>query len=423
MIARLRAVVADPSVRWLAAARVLSLLAAPLTLYLLVTRQPVSARGFYLIAINVVTLAQLFETGMGTMVVQFATHVRPSERGTLRAAADQWFRRAATVILALGATAGTIIMIRGAESASVNFLAPWAVVLVTTATYVALVPLVCLRESGGDVEGVQRMRAVQAVLMAAAMVGGLWRGGNIGAAALAGVAQLAAVVWYLARGRRHVPAPDVAAGRLAEQYRTEQGKSARVWVALWIAPQLLTPSTMLVRGASDAGHLGLHVALALAPPMLAVAWLHARYPRLGALVASGALRTFDETAWHAFRQAAGVYGAVAGALLVLALGAPYVVPFLAGGVLSLPILAALLVGSFVLVAMQAMLAWFRAFADEKFAMPVVVGCGAMATAGVFGAAVGGATGAAVAYALVGAIVAGILCVGFMRLRAQRLAGA
>lgn len=423
MIARLRAVVADPSVRWLAAARVLSLLAAPLTLYLLVTRQPVSARGFYLIAINVVTLAQLFETGMGTMVVQFATHVRPSERGTLRAAADQWFRRAATVILALGATAGTLIMIRGAESASVDFLAPWAVVLVTTAAYVALVPLVCLREGGGDVEGVQRMRAVQAVLMAAAMVGGLWRGGNIGAAALAGVAQLAAVVWYLARGQRHVPAPDVAAGRLAEQYRTEQGKSARVWVALWIAPQLLTPSTMLVRGASDAGHLGLHVALALAPPMLAVAWLHARYPRLGALVASGALRTFDETAWHAFRQAAGVYGAAAGALLVLALGAPYVVPFLAGGVLSVPILAALLVGSFVLVAMQAMLAWFRAFADEKFAMPVVVGCGAMATAGVFGAAVGGAMGAAVAYAGVGAIVAGILGVGFMRLRAQRLAGA
>ena len=61
MIARLRAVVADPSVRWLALARVLSLLAAPLTLYLLVTRQPVSARGFYLIAINIVTLAQLFE--------------------------------------------------------------------------------------------------------------------------------------------------------------------------------------------------------------------------------------------------------------------------------------------------------------------------------------------------------------------------
>ena len=205
MIARLRAVVADPSVRWLALARVLSLLAAPLTLYLLVTRQPVSARGFYLIAINIVTLAQLFETGMGTMVVQFATHVRPSERGTLRAAAEQWFRRAATVVLALGATAGTLVMIRGAESASVNFFVPWAVVLATTAAYVGIVPLIGLREGGGDVEGVQRMRAAQAVLMAAAMVGGLWRGSNIGAAALAGVAQLVAAAWYLVKARRCSP--------------------------------------------------------------------------------------------------------------------------------------------------------------------------------------------------------------------------
>ena len=156
--------------------------------------------------------------------------------------------------------------------------------------------------------------------------------------------------------------------------------------------------------------------------MLAVAWLHARYPRLGALVASGALATFDDTAWHAFRQAAGVFGAAAGTLLLLALGAPYVVPFLAGGVLSVPILAALLVGSFVLVAMQAMLAWFRAFVDETFAMPVVVGCGAMATGGVCGAAVGGAAGAAAAYAMAGVLVAVILGVGFLRLRAQRLAG-
>jgi hypothetical protein len=73
--------------------------------------------------------------------------------------------------------------------------------------------------------------------------------------------------------------------------------------------------------------------------------------------------------------------------------------------------------------MQAMLAWFRAFADEKFAMPVVVGCGAMATAGICGAAVGGAAGAAAAYAIVGVIVALILGVGLMRMRAQRLAGA
>ena len=421
MIERLRQWLGDPSVRWLAGARIVSLLAAPLSLYLLITRQPLSARGFYLIAINVVALGQLFETGMGTMVVQFATRVRPSERGILRRAADQWFMRAAIIGFALVGTIGTFVLARGASTASVDFLLPWTVVLVCTAAYIGLVPLICLREGGGSAERVQRMRAVQAVLVAAATVVGLWISRGIHAAAWAAVAQLAVAAAFIFMERKHLPSSDPAVGRLADQYRTEQGRSARVWIALWIAPQLLTPATMLLRGAPEAGDMGLHVALALAPPVLSVAWMHARYPRLGALVASGALRTFDDTARHAFVQATWVFAASSGVLLGLAFVAPFLFPFLAGRVLSPLLLACLLVGSFTLVVFQAMLAWFRAFADEKFAPQVVVACTAMATGGVCGAGLGGAFGAAVGFASVGVIVATILVMGFTRLRAQKLA--
>lgn len=385
MIGRLRQLIGDPSVRWLAGARVVSLLAAPLSLYLLVTRQPLSARGFYVIAINIVALGQLFETGMGTLVVQFAARVRPSERGILRGAAEQWFMRAAVIGFTIAGTIGTFVFARGASSASVSFLVPWAIVLICTAVYIRLVPLVCLREGGGDSDAVQQMRAIQAVLIAAATVAGLWSGRGITAAAGAAVAQLAVVVAFLIRVRKTFSDADPPAGRLADQYRTEQGKSARVWIALWVAPQLLTPATMLLRGAPAAGEMGLHVALALAPPVLSVAWMHARYPRMGALVASGALRAFDDTARHAFVQAALVFAAASSLLLLLAGVAPFFVPFLAGNVLSPLLLLLLLSGSFMLVVFQAMLAWFRAFADEKFAPQVVIACAAMATGGACGA--------------------------------------
>ena len=423
MIERLRQWLGDPSVRWLAGARVIALLAAPLSLYFLITRQPLSARGFYLIAINVVTLGQLFETGMGTLVVQFATRVRPFERGILRAAAEQWFMRAAVTGFAIAGTAGTFAFARGSETATVNFLAPWAVVLVCTAIYVRLVPLICLREGGGDSDGVQRMRAIQAVAIAAATVTGLWTGRGIGAAAAAAVAQLGTVVVFLFLVRKQLVEADAPVGRLADQYRTEQGRSARVWIALWVAPQLLTPATMFLRGAPEAGDLGLHVALALAPPVLSVAWMHARYARLGALVASGALRTFDDTARQAFVQAAGVFAVSSGALLALSVAAPSVFPFLAGRVLSPMMLAVLLSGTFVLVVFQAMLAWFRAFADEKFATQVVIACAAMATGGACGAGLAGALGAAIGFASIGIIVSAILGLGFARVRAQRLATA
>jgi hypothetical protein len=421
MIGRLRQLLGDPSVRWLAGARVVSLLAAPLSLYLLVTRQPLSARGFYLIAINMVAFAQVFETGMGTMVVQFAARVRPSERGILRGAAEAWFMRAAIVALAVGATLGTWVLVRGASTAGVDFLYPWLVVLVFTAAYIRLVPLICLREGGGEVEAVQRMRAAQALLIAAATVLGLMAGTGIRAAAGAAVAQLFAAAFYLYRARGRLPEADPGVGRVADQYRNEQGRSARVWLALWLAPQVLTPATMLLRGAPEAGDLGLHVALALAPPVLSVAWMHARYPRLGALVAAGALRTFDDTARHAFVQASWVFVSSSSVLLALAGAAPYVFPFLAGRVLSMPLLALLLAGMFVFVVFQAMLAWFRAFADEKFAPQVVIACAAMAVGGAGGAAIGGTMGAAAGFSGVGLVVTTILWLGFLRLRAQRLA--
>lgn len=422
MIAPLRRLLGDPSVRWLAGARIVALLAAPLSLYLLVTRQPLSARGFYLIAINVVALAQLFELGMGTLVVQFAARARPSEQGALRGAAEQWYQAAAIWFLAIGATVGSYVFATGAGSAQVDFLMPWAIVLACTAAYIRLVPLICLRE-GGDGERVQRMRALQALAIAAATVLGLWTGRGIAAAAWAAVAQVTVGATFLWRVRRALPAADAGVSRLRAAYRTEQARSARVWIALWVGPQLLTPAVMYLRDAAAAGDIGLHVALALAPPVLSVAWMHARYPRLGALVAAGALRTFDESARHAFVQAAWVFAASAGALLILAVVGPHLLPFLAGRVLSPSMLVALLIGSFTLVVMQAMLAWFRAFGDERFATPVVAACAAMAFGGICGAAVGGGMGAAIGFAATSGVVVAVLAVGFSRLREQRLAGA
>ncbi|MDA1080058.1 MAG: hypothetical protein O2973_00045 [Gemmatimonadetes bacterium] len=420
---QLRLLLGDPSVRWLAGARVIALLAAPVTMYLLVTRQQLSARGFYIIAINIVALGQLFETGMGTLVVQFAARVRPSERGTLRGATERWYSRAALTLLAIGATFGSYVFAIGANSASVNFLVPWVLVLGCTAAYIRLVPLVCMREGGGGAESVQRMRAVQALMIAGATVLGLWSGPGIRAAAWAAVVQLAVVAVYLFRERGKLPVADLSAERLADQYRAEQSRSARVWVALWIAPQLLTPAAMFLHGARVAGDVGLHVALALAPLVLSVAWMHARYPRLGALAASGALQTFDDTARHAFVQAAWVFLGTSAVLLLLAIVGPHYLSFLAGRVLSPLMLSILIVGTFALVVMQGMLAWFRAFGDEKFAAPVVVACAGMALGGVLGAAVGGAMGAATGYSAVGAVVTAILAIGFLRLRSQRLGSA
>ncbi len=423
MIERIRQLFADPAVRWLAAARIIPIVAAPVALWFLITRQPLSERGFYLIAINVVMFAQLFETGMGTLVVQFASRARPSERGAVRGAASRWYANAALLLVIIGATVGTYVFWQGASPGQLPVTLPWIVALACTAAYVWLAPLICLREGLGGSDAVQKMRAVQAAVMAVAMIYGLMAGQGIAAAAAAAVAQLLVAGGFVWRERRSLPSADAPTGRIADQYRTEQRKSAQVWIALWVAPQLLTPATMLMRGAAEAGDIGLHVSLAFAPALLAIAWMHARYPRLGALVASGALRTFDDTARKAFVQAVTVYASAGAAVIGLAFLAPFIFPFLAGRILSPLLVTILLLGNLTMVVFQAMLAWFRAFGDEKFASQVVVACAAMAVGGVGGAALGGGLGAATGYALTGAAVSVILGIGFSRLRARRLAGA
>ncbi|MCC7194301.1 MAG: hypothetical protein IT356_01965 [Gemmatimonadaceae bacterium] len=424
MTGLLRQALADRSVRWLAAARVVALAAAPVSLYLLVTRQPLSARGFYLIAINLVALAQLFETGVGTLVVQCAARAGPADLGYVRGAADEWFTRAAFFFLAIAGVVGSYVLATGASSATVAFLLPWGAVVALTTVYIRLVPLICLREGAGGVEAVQRMRAVQAAAVAAATMLGLRFGSGIAAAAWASVAQLGVAALFVVAWRAELPSPTASAGSArAESYRREQGRSAQVWLALWLAPQVLTPATMYLHGASAAGDVGLHVALALAPPVLSVAWMHARYPRLGALVASGNLHRFDHTARHSLVQALWVFGASSIALLVLAIVGPHLLPFLAGRVLSAPMLITLLAGTLMLVVMQAMLAWFRAFGDERLARPVVVACAAMGAGAISGSAIGGALGASLGFSSVGVVVTAILGAGFFRLRAQRLGGA
>lgn len=420
MIAKVRELFADSSVRWLAAARIIPLAVAPISLWLLVTRQPLSSRGFYLIAINAAALAQLFETGMGTLVVQLTARARPFEIPAVRGAAERWFARAAVACAAIGAVVGVIIFANAARLSDLDFAAPWTVVVLCTATYVRLVPLVCMHEGVGDVDAVQRMRAVQAGAIACATLLGLWLGRGITAAAAAALVQLAVLMVYLWHSR---PLPSASAGGvIGDQFREEQGKSARVWLALWAAPQLLTPLTMIARGASEAGQIGVHVALAFAPALLAIAWLHARYPRLGSLVASGQLRAFDHTARHALVQAMSVYALASLGVLALPFLLPMIPLAVPSRLLSPAMLALILTGNLATVLFQAMLAWFRAFGDEHFAMPVVIACVAMVIGAAGGAAFGGGLGAATGYAVMGVGGSAILAAGFLRRRSHQLAG-
>ena len=393
-----------------------------MTLWFVATRVAPTEQGTYFVLVNLVAIASFLETGPGTIIVQFAAHESrllhwapdgdltggPVARTTISAILHRglrWYTAAAIAFFTIAAVGGLWLAIPVDPRAT---LVPWWLSTVgLVALYFLLVPFLNVSEGCGAILPLQRMRSVQAAGILAGLWVGLLSGNALGACWLAAFAQLMiAGGWLfltrrgLLRASRVLPA-ELAGnepGTVASRLRTELGKSAQFWIALYLAPQLLTPALLRLRGGSEAGQLGLTLALALAPLTISVAWLHGRYPAYGAMVAGNELVAFDRTARRAFAEAGTVFvvGCVGVALLVII--ATRSAPLLILRILPPYALISLFIGAFALLALQAMAAWVRAFRREGLRTPTVVACAVMSMGGIVGAWNGGGGGASVGFA-------------------------
>ncbi|MBI3504312.1 MAG: hypothetical protein HY059_05680 [Proteobacteria bacterium] len=446
-IRRLRALAGDAGVRATAAARLIALGGAPITLYLAATRLPAAAQGYYFVAVNVVALAQLFELGLGTIVVQFASHEwprlrwgaggglggEPAAQDAVRAllvAALRWFGVAALVLFAVAGVGGALLFGRDFESPALSFVVLWCGLVALTGLYLLLVPFVCVAEGCGDLASVQRMRGAQALVVLLALWTGIVQQGPLLAAWLAAAGQFTVAAWWLAR--RHpklLAAPRTLPAHLLDRvsglparYALEQRRSAQLWIALWLAPQLLAPILLRVRDGNEAGRLGVTLAVAIAPLTIGLAWLHGRYPTFGALVAEGRRAEFDALARRAFGEATAVFVGMAVLCTGVVMLLPFVLPAFAYRFLPLTSLLLLFAGSFAGLVLQAMAGWLRAFRDEAIAAPIVGGTVAVVVASGAGAVLGGARTMCLAYAVASVgIAVPLALVHFMRVRRERLA--
>ncbi|HEY2850192.1 MAG TPA: hypothetical protein VGI97_09965 [Gemmatimonadaceae bacterium] len=443
----LRSFAGDAGVRATVLSRAVALGGAPVTLYLAATRLAPNDQGWYFVAINVVAFAQLCELGLGTIIVQFASHEWPRLRwertggldgdpsardsvGALLVAATRWFGTAALVLFLVAGIGGLLIFGSNLSGSRGGFAILWSGVVAVTALYLLAIPFICVAEGCGDLLAVQRMRTWQAAANILALWTGILLAGPLGAAWLGATAQLlVAAAWLFRRHRGLLRAPRTLPAALLEgtreaanRYRAEQARSAQLWIALWVTPQLLAPVLLRMRGGNEAGKLGVTLAVAMAPLTLAVAWLHGRYPSFGAMVAGGKTREFDALALRAATEAVSVFVvtclALTGAVLLL----PHVLPSLAARFLPATSLLALMAGNLGALLLQAMAGWLRAFRDEGIATPIVAGAVVVVLASAIAGTVGGAQTMAGVFAASSLLIAFPLAYGhFARVRRSRLA--
>lgn len=434
----------EPAVGAVFIARLLPVLAAPATMWLVATHRPAAEQGFYVILQNVQALAQLAELGLGALVVQFVAHESPALRwmddgalsgepnaldriARLLPAALHWYARAALVLL-LAIPTGWILFRSEARDTGVAIAGPWASVVVATALYLLAIPLVCIVEGAGRLVTVQRVRSTQALAAVASLWVGIVVKDALWGMTLFAVAWLAVPLVWLARSQRgllrqafawvlHPRRHDEPTFGLVERYARVQARTAASSIALWAAPQSLAPALLVFQGAASAGRAGFSLALATAPATLGTAWLFARYPRLGAHVASGDLVARDALARRAMTQALAVCALIGVCVTAAVALIGFIAPSLAERALSPNATGMLAASALGWVAIQGWAAWLRAERREPLTGATVAGALVVIGVTIASAAAADAPTTAAAYAtVVLAAAAPLAALSFARAR-------
>lgn len=415
--------------------RLVPVLAAPITLFLVASKRPIAEQGLYFIFWNVQALSQLMELSIGSLIVQFASHesealswdsrggltgdpmARRRVSGILREG-FKWYGRVSILLLLVGGAGGAwLLESRGGQTSTAPWL-PWLVTIGFTSAYLPLVPLICVAEGcAGGLFRVQRMRLVQVILSIAAVWTVLPIWGALWAVAAASALWLAVVVLWLVRGHSGLLTVAREGVGIAEpsRFAAAQWRTGASALAAWIAPQAVTPIVLATQGPVAAGKIGMTLAIAAGPLTLATAWLAARYPRYGALVARGADHELQRVARSAALQALcalamGIAAAMA-AVFLIGLVAPALaaraLPPIGVGILGTANLCWLL--------MQALGSYLRAWREEPL-MEVTIAGTALVSVGTLLAALRFAPlGVVAAYALlVSGVALPISVFGFHR---------
>jgi hypothetical protein len=398
-----------------------SALVAPLNLLFVTSFLTPVAQGFFYTFGSILALQIIFELGLSQLILQFTSHERShltwSLAGTLtgdaRAKARlasllrssiRWYGSAAFLVVLLVLPAGFLLFgLRSEETQSVIWRLPWILFVILSAVSFALLPLLAVLEGCGLVAEIALMRFGQITSGTLLMWAVLWRGGGLMALVALKACEVAWTAGWIA-GRRRSLFQDLLATPVASdriEWRTEiwplQWRTALTWVTSILITPLFNPLLFAFRGPAEAGRMGLSVSIIAAINTVGLAWINARGPTFGMLIARCRFADLDRLFFPALLRSIGVVvvGCVAvllGALYLHAIGHPWSLRILDPGALVL-----LLITAVVLHLIYSEAVYLRAHKAEPFVGVAVVTSIATGVTSYLLARSYGATGIAAGY--------------------------
>ncbi len=405
------------------ASRMLSLLAGPVTLVLIARHFTANVQGYYYTFASLVAMQSFFELGLYIVVINVASHewatlgldesgrVVGNDEAAGRLAMflrllSKWYAMAAVLfLLVAGAFGWRFLSADPAKAAGIAWQAPWLVMVTLSAGSLWTLPIKSLLEGCGQVTTVSAFRAIGVLVNAAATWSTVLLGGGLWTIVAATAAGLLMDVLLMARYRALFRSL-LAKPPMVFAWRTEvwplQWRLGVQGVLSYFAFSLFTPVMFRYHGSVVAGQMGMTMQLAMALQSLGSAWLSARTPIFGVLIARQEYDALDIT-WRRVSvmavmvTAGGGVAVVIGVLVLTAIGSPF-------SARLLPVLptALLMLGATAAQGVQTMAVYLRAHKRDPLA---IWGIGVSSVSGLLIYGLGrlyGPVGAASAYS-------GVMC--------------
>jgi hypothetical protein len=394
---------------------------APINLLFVTTFLSPVAQGFFYTFGSILALQIIFELGLTQLILQFTSHERSQltwlPDGTLsgdpRAKARlasllrssmSWYGAAAVLVVVVVLPAGFLLFgLRAEESQDVAWKVPWILFVLFSATSFALLPVVSVLEGCGLVAEIARMRFSQVATGTLLMWAVLSRGGALLALVAIKATEVAWSLRWILRRRRALLQDLLITRHHTDRiaWREEvwpiQWRTALTWLTSILITPLFNPLLFAFRGPAEAGRMGLSISIIAAINTVGLAWINARGPTFGMLIARRRFEDLDRIFFPALVRSTGVVilGCVMvllGALYLHRTGHPWSTRILPPGTLTL-----LLITSVLLHLIYSEAVYLRAHKAEPFVAVAVITSVATGISSYLFAQVYGAAGIAAGY--------------------------
>lgn len=329
------------------------LLAGPVTLFFIAHFFMANQQGFFYTFNSILLLQIFFEMGFSYVLIQFASHEFAHLRWTkwggikgglrikrfkqLLRTAFRWYWVVALVFFVIVLPVGWIFLgLKDTGHLDFQWRLPWALLVSATALNLVLSPLLAVIEGSGRVKEINRLRFAQTLVATLVtwivIVSG---GGLFCASSLAISTAVISMTWLmlknpllirLATAKKTLSQIKARHFSWREEVWPMQWRIAVSWISGYFINQIFVPILFLYQSPAVAGQMGMSLAVSTMIAFVGQAWLVAKAPFLGRLVAEKRWQTLDQMFYRLVWQSVlMVVMAGLALLIVVIIGQRYVI--------------------------------------------------------------------------------------------------